>query len=143
MMFSLSDDACLKVKQEKEISNSKHKFIGKINETNNSWMYFHIVSASSTTTSLNMSCFGRKCALNICPTPAGIWCQNDVVSTSMRRNHVASTLIRRHFRTKCPLGRSLKQPAHPHSLISVYVVRSTDGQGSKTFLCRHLILRLC
>ena len=36
--------------------------------------------------------------------PAGIWCQNDVVSTSMRRNHVASTLLRRHFRTKCPLG---------------------------------------
>ena len=36
--------------------------------------------------------------------PAGIWCQNDVVSTSMRRNYVASTLIRRHFRTKCPLG---------------------------------------
>ena len=39
--------------------------------------------------------------------PAGIWCQNDVVSTSMRRNHVASTLIRRHFRPKCPLGCSL------------------------------------
>ena len=37
--------------------------------------------------------------------PAGIWCQNDVVSTSMRRHHVASTLIRRHFGTKCPLGR--------------------------------------
>ena len=36
--------------------------------------------------------------------PVGIWCQNDVVLTSMRRNHVASTLIRRHFRTKCPLG---------------------------------------
>ena len=36
--------------------------------------------------------------------PVGIWCQNDVVSTSMRRNHVASTLIRRHFCTKCPLG---------------------------------------
>ena len=35
--------------------------------------------------------------------PAGIWCQNDVVLTSMRR-HVASTLIRRHFGTKCPLG---------------------------------------
>ena len=29
----------------------------------------------------------------------GIWCQNDVVSTSMRRNHVASTLIRRHFKS--------------------------------------------
>ena len=36
--------------------------------------------------------------------PVGIWCQNDVVSTSMRRDHVASTLIRRHFPTKCPLG---------------------------------------
>ena len=24
--------------------------------------------------------------------PAGIWCQNDVVLTSMRRHHVASTL---------------------------------------------------
>ena len=34
----------------------------------------------------------------------GIWCQNDVVSTSMRRHHVASTLIRRHFYVMCPLG---------------------------------------
>ena len=33
-------------------------------------------------------------------SPAGIWCQNDVVSTSMRRHHVASTLTRRHF-TSC------------------------------------------
>ena len=41
--------------------------------------------------------------------PAGIWCRNDVVSTSMRRNHVASTLIRRHFRTKCPLGNYLRK----------------------------------
>ena len=34
--------------------------------------------------------------------PAGIWCQNDVdvVSTSMRRHHVASTLIRCHV-TSC------------------------------------------
>ena len=38
-------------------------------------------------------------------SPAGIWCQNDVVLTSMRRDDVASTLIRRHFHTKCPLGR--------------------------------------
>ena len=29
---------------------------------------------------------------------------NDVVSTSMRRHHVASTLIRRHFHVMCPLG---------------------------------------
>ena len=36
--------------------------------------------------------------------PAAIRCQNVDVSTSMRRNHVASTLIWRHFRTKCPLG---------------------------------------
>ena len=34
------------------------------------------------------------CSIN----PVGIWCQNDVVSTSMRRNHVASTLIRRPSR---------------------------------------------
>ena len=39
--------------------------------------------------------------------PAGIWCQNDVVLTSMRRDDVASTLIRRHFHTKCPLGNLL------------------------------------
>ena len=39
-------------------------------------------------------------------SPVGIWCQNDVVSTSMRRDHVASTLIRRHFHTICPLGSS-------------------------------------
>ena len=38
-------------------------------------------------------------------TLVGIWCQNDVVSTSMRHNHVASTLIRRHFYVMCPLGR--------------------------------------
>ena len=38
------------------------------------------------------------------PYPAGIWCQNDVVLTSMRRDDVASTLIRCHFGTKCPLG---------------------------------------
>ena len=37
--------------------------------------------------------------------PVGIWCQNDVVTTSMRRHHVASTLIRRHFYVMCPLGK--------------------------------------
>ena len=39
-------------------------------------------------------------------TPVGIWCKNDVVLTSMRRDYVASTLIRRHFGTKCPLGQT-------------------------------------
>ena len=32
--------------------------------------------------------------------PVDFWCQNDVVSTSMRCNHVASTLLRYHF-TSC------------------------------------------
>ena len=36
--------------------------------------------------------------------PVGMWCQNDVVSTSMRRHHVVSTLIRPHFYVMCPLG---------------------------------------
>ena len=40
--------------------------------------------------------------------PAGIWCHNDVILTSMRRDDVASTLIRRHFHTKCPLGYGLR-----------------------------------
>ena len=39
--------------------------------------------------------------------PAGIWCENDVVLTSMRRDYVASTLIRRHFDTRCPLGKGI------------------------------------
>ena len=41
---------------------------------------------------------------NVSPSdPVGIWCQNDVISTSMR-NHVAWTFIRRHFHVMCPLG---------------------------------------
>ena len=36
--------------------------------------------------------------------PVDIWCENDVVSTSMRRDHVASTLIQRNSGTKRPLG---------------------------------------
>ena len=43
-------------------------------------------------------------------TPAGIRCQNDVVLTSMRHHHVASTLIRRHFYIMCPLGRMWPEP---------------------------------
>ena len=40
----------------------------------------------------------------MCCILAGIWCENDIVLTSMQRDDVASTLIRRHFFTKCPLG---------------------------------------
>ena len=36
--------------------------------------------------------------------PVGIWYQNDVVLTSRRHHHVASTLIRRNFYVICPLG---------------------------------------
>ena len=39
-----------------------------------------------------------------CHFPAGTQHQNDVVPTSMRRDHVASTLKRRHFNVVCPLG---------------------------------------
>ena len=48
-----------------------------------------------------IDCYYVVCILHF---PAGIWCENDVGSTSMRRHHVASTLIRRHFGTKCRLG---------------------------------------
>ena len=55
---------------------------------------------------------------NITPTPAGTQHQNDVVPTSMRRDHVASTLIRRHFNVVCPLARfSLRQKLHTESEI--------------------------
>ena len=36
--------------------------------------------------------------------PVGLWCQNDVVLTSMLRHHVASKLIRRNFYDMCPPG---------------------------------------
>ena len=56
-------------------------------------------------------CQKRSCILRIVDLfivdPAGIWCQNEVVSTSMRRDHVASTLTRRHFYVMCPLGNIL------------------------------------
>ena len=41
--------------------------------------------------------------------PAGKWCQNDVVSTSMRRDHFASNVAStslRHYYVICPLGRT-------------------------------------
>ena len=40
--------------------------------------------------------------------PVGIWCKNDDVSTSMRRHHVASTSIQRHFYVMGPLGRDFQ-----------------------------------
>ena len=74
--------------------------------------------------------------------PAGTR-QNDVVSTSMRRDHVASTLIRHHFNVVCPLGcfshcdttrknipsdmcadEDSNQAAHSRSLIRDFIVRT-------------------
>ena len=42
--------------------------------------------------------------INIRARPAGTWRRNDVVLTSMRRNYVASTSIRRHCDVMCLLG---------------------------------------
>ena len=42
--------------------------------------------------------------INAKAIPAGTRRQNDVVLTSMRRDDVASTSVRRHFGTICPLG---------------------------------------
>ena len=42
--------------------------------------------------------------LGSCGETWAIWCQNDVVSTSMRRDDVAWMLIRRHFYVMCLLG---------------------------------------
>ena len=45
----------------------------------------------------------------------------------MRRDHVASTLILRHFNVVCPLGCAIDddsdQPAHPRSLTRVFTDR--------------------
>ena len=60
--------------------------------------------------------------------PVGIWCENDVGSTSMRRHHVASTLIRRHFCTKCPLGSpvlKLQQWYIHASLVNIHLIQNT------------------
>ena len=56
----------------------------------------------------NVLCYYRlSCEAYLTPYPVGIGCQNDVVLTSMRRNHIASTSVRRHFYVMCPLGKNL------------------------------------
>ena len=91
----------------------------------------------------------------------GIWCQNDVVSTSMRRHHVASTLIRRHFGTKCPLGYVLRShfficsawsnfvlqflkrfTAHMVSKISILRQRNSRKHCLLQFLCLSIFHRI-
>ena len=50
------------------------------------------------------ACFCQLYIYNFSIISVGIWCQKDVVSTSIQRNYVASTLIWRHFYVMCPLG---------------------------------------
>ena len=57
---------------------------------------------------------------------ACIWCKNDVVLTLMRRDDVASTLIRHHFRTKCPLG---AKPSMRPGRVAQSVVHLTRKSG--------------
>ena len=58
--------------------------------------------------------------------PAGIWCENDVVLTSMRRDYVASTLIRRHFDTKCPLGKYLLESRNSNRRPSCVLISKSN-----------------
>ena len=47
---------------------------------------------------LRKFCSWRYILVTIIKTnPVGIWCQNVVVLMSMRRHHIASTVLRRHF----------------------------------------------
>ena len=56
----------------------------------------------------------------------GIWRQNDVVSMSMRRDHVVSTLIRRHFYVMCPLGRTFRNELTVNISLDAQSYRSPD-----------------
>ena len=64
--------------------------------------------------------------------PADIWCQNYVVSTSMRRHYVASKLILRHF-TSCARWADINfelgsTDAHKNSTPTAYVSRILLGK---------------
>ena len=62
--------------------------------------------------------------------PACIWCQNDVISTSMRRHHVVSTLIRPHFYAMCPLRWHLVETASAEKASSFL----NEARSCKTFM---------
>ena len=62
----------------------------------------------------------------------GSWCQNDVAS--MRRNHVTSTLIRRHFYVICQLGYVQWIPLHvsiQHFIITFFFLGGGGGCGGR------------
>ena len=66
---------------------------------------FNLITQGSKWAIVKALSVSKKAENAVCTSlPLGIWCQNAVVSTSMRRHHVASTLIRCHFHVMCPLG---------------------------------------
>ena len=84
-------------------------------------------------------CEGQMPSMRVRTKLAGIWCQNDVVSTSMRRDHVASTstrrhfghvastLTRRHFGTSCPLGTQSQTKYRQSQNVIVYKHSNSFG----------------
>ena len=66
--------------------------------------------------------------------PAGLCRKNDVVLTSMRRHDIASTLIRRHFCTKCPPGAT-----HNSSLMSTSFYCTHSYTCVRTYGHEHFI----
>ena len=74
--------------------------------------------------------------------PVGIWWQNDVASTSMRRNHFASTLIRRHFASN---ARGVEAEHHCFRLTTKernylrHVIAVTSGDSIKIINMRKVL----
>ena len=52
----------------------------------------------------------------------GIWSQNDVALTSIRRHHVASTFIL-HFLVMCPLGSDYNDSCNRVFIINIVMIR--------------------
>ena len=79
---------------------------------------FYGINYKKRAKSMKLPCFSWRISLKECrivqhrrrikgiwsSCSAGRWRQNDVVLTSMRRHHVATMSIRRHFDVICPLG---------------------------------------
>ena len=64
------------------------------------WSLFIVLLWCATKWKLHLEVWCMLCSNK---TPVGIWYKNDVISTSMRRHYVASTVKRRHFYVICPL----------------------------------------
>ena len=67
--------------------------------------------------------------------PAGKQHQNDVVSTSMQRDHVASALIRRHFNVACPLGWNILNTGRDMRKCVFGLMWTTNAQADQGLRC--------